>query len=126
MQSNSQLGWIQANRGKRSRACHVSAPIERIARHIGTLGDTQAAEAIAARVAGLVDDAFCAHCRIALPNERTLLVSVDRPTLVYAMRAQWLNRLGELLSDVRPKCRWRIVFEYGSAGAKLTKVKRQR
>ncbi len=122
MQSNTQLGWIQANRSKRNRACHVSAPIERIAQRIGALGDTQAAEAIAARVAGVVDDAFRAHCRIALPDERTLLVSVDRPALVYVMRAQWLNRLGEVLSDVRR----RIVFEYGSAGARLTKVEQQR
>ncbi len=102
--------------------CHVSAPIERIAPRIGALGDTQAGEAIAVRVAGVVDDAFRAHCRIALPDERTLLVSVDRPALVYAMRAQWLNQLNEVLTGVRR----RIVFEYGSAGARLTKVEQQR
>jgi hypothetical protein len=122
MQSITQLGWVQANRSKRNRACHVSAPIERLARRIGALGDAQAAEAMAARVAGVVDDTFRAHCRIALPDERTLLVSVDRPALVYAMRAQWLNQLDEVLSDVRR----RIVFEYGSAGVRLTKVEAQR
>ena len=118
MQRDLRLEWIQANRSKRNRMCHVAAPIRRIARRIGALGDAQAAEAIAARVAGVVDDAFRTHCRIALPDERTLVVSVDRPALVYAMRAQWLYRLGEALSGVRR----RIVFEYGSAGARLTKV----
>jgi hypothetical protein len=120
-QSNAQLGWVQANRSKRVRWCHVSASIERVAQRISAMGDAQATETIAARVAGMVDDAFRAHCRIALPDERTLVISVDRPAMVYAMRAQWLNRLGEGLPGRR-----RIVFEYGNAGTKLTNVEQQR
>lgn len=118
MQSNTQLGWIQKNRSKRIRVCRVSALIERIAQRIGAQGDAQAAEKITVLVNGIVDDAFRTHCRIALPDERTLLVSVDRPSLVYTMRAQWLHQLVEALSGVRR----RIVFEYGSAGVKLARV----
>lgn len=78
------------------------------------------ARKIASILAESVDDEFRSHCLVAAVERGVVLVHVDHPGLVYAMRARWLDRLLQVLGkDKRSPSVRGIAFRFGNDGERI-------
>jgi hypothetical protein len=114
MDHGCQLEWIQKNRSRRPRTRLAGVWVERLARKADS---NELLSPIAEAVADLVDEEFRTHCRLADIRAGTLVVQVDRASLVYPMRLHWLRPLSRRLRERAATRRiGRISFEFGNAG----------
>ena len=122
MSSGRQLAWVTRNRARESRVVSIGSLVNQLTLTIGEADPGFAAD-LAPSIAGLVDDEFRVHCRLAGTNQGTLLVSVDRASLVYPMRQRWLLVLRDAIAR---SARWprlkQVRFEYGSVGIRVRPV----
>ena len=123
MDSTRQLRWIQRNRGKRDRVREAGTLIQELTERTEAAND---AASIATAIAGAVDREFRTHCRIATTHSATLVIRVDKASLVYPMRLRWLSALSRGLSETRLGRRIsRIIFQFGNAGVEIPDPKQQ-
>lgn len=116
------LAVVQRNRTRSSRVRGMDVLTDRIAERVQVV-DADAPARIAAAVAGVVDDEFRAHCRVASVSASRLVIHVDAHDLVYSMRVHWLYRLRDALADISGGRFSRIEFRYGLDGAVCTAVR---
>jgi hypothetical protein len=111
------LLWAQRNRTRTERARSAGALVTHLADGLVT-GEIASVKAAAAMIAPLVDDEFRRHCRVASADGGSMVVHVDEPGLVGAMRLRWSGPLQAALvgSKSRRGAR-RVFFEWGRAGA---------
>ncbi|MBI4717046.1 MAG: hypothetical protein HY763_04520 [Planctomycetes bacterium] len=112
------LEWIQRNRARRERATAIGRLAEEMGK-AATVAHTDlraAAEALSL----LVDDEFREHCRLSSPEHGTLVVCVDQPTRVFAVRARWAECLRRALRKRGGLANFRsLSFEWGDKGMSL-------
>ena len=116
MNNRRQLEWVQRNRARSDRTRQAGLPIRQLVRGLEVAGLPVAGK-LAAVIAEVVDQEFRRHCRITLVEGKTLTVSVDEASMVYAMRIRWLKLLHTVLSahsGIR-----RIAFRFGCEGLPL-------
>ena len=110
------MHWVQRNHSATNRVVRAGAVLKDLAERTYTDAFEPAAEA-ASRLAGLVDEEFRRHCRVAEVRNGQLLIHVDTAELVYLMRERWHNLIREALPSIcRGRSVSRLVFEFGSAG----------
>ena len=98
MPRDGRLKWVQANRTRRGRTRSVGPLISGLVER-GPVASVEEALAAAGAIAAVMDDEFRAHCRVTVPDKRTLVINVDSAALVYPIRLRWLSRLQEQLSS---------------------------
>ncbi len=120
MHCDPRLKWIQANRRTKDRMQRAFVPIQRLTENMLSGAGVEAARQAALVVADIVDDEFRVHCRLWSAGRGTLIVQVDNPALVCAMRLRWSGPLNEGLSTVKTgRLTGGIVFCYGEAGIRI-------
>lgn len=120
MHYDPRLKWIQANRRTKDRMQRAAVPIQRLTENMLTGAGIEAARQAALVIAGIVDDEFRVHCRIWSAERGALIVYVDNPALVCAMRLRWSRPLREGLANVKAgRLAGGIVFSYGEAGVRV-------
>ena len=120
MPADSRIGWVQQNRVRKARVRRVGKVVGALAQAL-EVPESAVARAAASMVAGLVDQEFVRHCRIAASESGGIVVNVDEVALVCPMRMRWLNALGAALSQggrQRPVAG--VVFQYGKTGVQIT------
>lgn len=103
----------------KGRVQRVGTLIQRLVKET-LVGGFVPAQAVASAISAVVDEDFRSHCRVAVTDQRTLVINVDSAPLVYLMRLRWSSAVLEALSGLSG--RWqinRIVFEFGTAGIHL-------
>ncbi len=120
MQSDARLRWVQKNRKGEERVRRAGAAIQRTIQEAVSDRGVSAAKLVATAIAGVVDSEFRAHCRIYVSEHGALIVHVNEPALVYAMRVQWSEVIRSVLSGIRNNTLTNgISFRYGSAGVQV-------
>ncbi len=118
MTRDRRLEWVQDNRARKARERIVGPAVNRLVKQIESVWT--AAAAVASAIGVFVDDEFRDHCRIAVPDGRTLVVNVDSAPLVYPMRLRWLLPLQRALLGAGDGYRIdKIMFEFGTAGVRV-------
>jgi hypothetical protein len=114
-----QLKWIQGNRSHSVRTERVDTLLCRYVRECYEPRHEEARK-IASILADTVDEEFRNHCVVAAVEHGVVLVHVDHPGLVYAMRTRWLDRLLQVLvrDRRRPSVRG-IAFRFGNDGERI-------
>lgn len=120
MHSQTQLKWIQGNRTRRDRVRTVGGAVTQLVGRVVESRGITAMRKVADVLSDLVDDEFRRHCHVAAADSGNLVIGVDNPALVYAMRLRWsiplrdaLARAGRLAPGAR------VVFEQGATGIGL-------
>jgi hypothetical protein len=73
-----------------------------------------------ATLADHVDEDFGRHCRLGDVRGGAVVIHVDEPGLVSAMRRQWIARLESAARKYRgAQAVHRVVFEFGRSGAPI-------
>ncbi len=114
---NDPLMWVARNRVRTERVRSAGALVTHLADGL-VPGEIASVKAAAAMVAPLVDDEFRRHCRVASIGGGALVVHVDEPGLVGAMRLRWSGPLQAALAGSKSRRGVRrVFFEWGRAGA---------
>jgi len=86
----------------------------------GKRPDGASIEAVARALAGLVDEEFRLHCRIAAVRAGLVHIHVDAPSLVSAMRMRWRSVVCEALrGSGRAVTARDVVFGFGREGVSV-------
>jgi hypothetical protein len=111
------LLWTQRNRTRTERGRSAGALVTHLADGLVS-GEIASVKAAAARIAPLVDDEFRRHCRVASADGGLMVVHVDEPGLVGAMRLRWSGPLQAALAGSKSRRGMRrVFFDWGRAGA---------
>lgn len=117
------LEWVQRNRVRRERVRPLGAALQRIA-GAAAAANPPLDEVVRSVIAGCTDEMFQSHCRLRSTRD-ALLIEVDPPGFLYAMRIQWLGIIERALAESRVR-RFvgRVRFEAGTRGESLPGVER--
>lgn len=114
-----QLKWIHRNRSDCVRTERVDTLLHRYV-HECYEPRHEEAKKIASILADSVDEEFRSHCLVATVEHGVVLVHVDHPGLVYAMRTRWLDQLLQVLvRDRRSPGVRGIAFRFGNDGEQI-------
>jgi hypothetical protein len=119
MQRDRRLEWVKTNRAPRNATPRVGAFITGFVDSALKQHGAERSQ-LAAILAGGVDEEFRRHCRLGEVRGGMLIIQVDEPGLVSAMRLAWGSRLLAVLREhgARQGVR-RVSFEFGRSGAPL-------
>lgn len=112
------LEWVQRNRGQKRRVDRVERIGGRIAQLVeqGTQAVAEARDVVAV-IHSLVDDAFREHCRVSVAPGSKVVIQVDHPVRLYAMRSHWHLPIRKALTQAGwVGSRNRIAFQVGTSG----------
>ncbi len=113
------LSWVMRNRTRRNRVREAGALVAGLANGLEQ-GEFAASRAAAGALAAVVDDEFRSRCRVAAAERGTLVIHVDEPGLVSAMRLRWSGVLPAMLVGVKaPGGLRRVVFAWGQSGVRV-------
>lgn len=119
MSASRQLMWVQRNRRRVGRICRVGALTGELADGLQR-DDESLARRAARALSAEVDEQFRRHCRLSGTKRGGLVVMVDQPGLVCAMRWRWLPRISRTLAD---KCgasgAAEVLFGFGQSGVRI-------
>src|SRR3972149_8638772 len=119
MQRDRRLEWVKTNRAPRDTAPRVGTCITGLVDR-ALKQDGAERSRLAAILAGEVDEEFRRHCRLGEVRGEVLIIQVDEPGLVSAMRLGWGSRVLSILRERGPRQGVRRVsFEFGRSGASL-------
>ena len=125
MHTDIRLGWVQRNRVRKTRERRVGEVLGVLAQR-PELSESGLSQFVASTIAGLVDQEFTRHCRIATSDNGIMVVNVDEAALVCPMRMRWLNALcGALSIRRRQRPLTSVVFQYGKIGVRITDLPRR-
>ena len=124
MELDERLLWVQRNRWRTAQTVQLGPLVQRLIKQV-CAPDPLARVAHAADVlAGVVDEEFRNHCRIAGIKQGTLIVHVDHPGIVYALRGRWRVSLLEALGTIRGRAAiQQVIFRFGSDGWRIGPTK---
>lgn len=117
------LEWVQRNRARRERVRPLGAVLQRVADAMAS-ANPPLDEAVCSAIVGCTDETFHRHCRLR-SSGGALVIEVDPPGLLYAMRVQWLNIIERALAEGRAR-RFvgRVRFIAGDRGESLAGLER--
>jgi len=105
------LFWVHANRRTVSFVSTIGTSIRSVVE--GACAASQRRGEFEKVVDSVVDDEFRRHCRVVGRRGSGLVIHVDKPALVYAMRLRWSVALRDACRRVNGSARVNgIVFEF--------------
>lgn len=114
MHIDPRLTWLQANRRRPESVRRVGALVQSLAE--GACLDAAERGELEGRIREATDEDFRAFCRVGRVEGGTLVIRVNNPAAVNAMRRRWEEPLLRALRNTGSKGRKirRLVFEYGN------------
>jgi len=114
-----QLGWVQRNRGPRTKAHLAEECLKRLVRGMDR-PENPRERRILSVIGETTDEDFRRHCRVEV-KRAMVTIHVDDASLVGVMRLKWSARLQEALRGPfgdhgALRCR----FAYGTAGRRIS------
>ena len=121
MKLDERLLWVQKNRWRAAQTAQLGSLVQRWMKRACAPERLAPVAHAAELLAGLVDEEFRNHCRIAGMEHGALIVHVDHPGMVYALRGRWRIPILEALGTMRGQAAVQgVVFRFGCDGWRIS------
>ena len=124
MRLDERLRWVQRNRRRTARTVQLGPLVQCLIKQAYVPDRLVPASHVAELLTGVVDEEFRNHCRIVSIEHQTLVLHVDHPGMVYALRARWRIPILKALGHLRGRAAiQRVVFQVGVEGWQINPAK---
>ena len=124
MQLDERLQCVQRNRQRTARSVRLGPLVQRLIKQAYAPELLAPTSHTADLLAGVVDEEFRNHCRIASVAHQTLVLHVDKQGMVFALRARWTTPIEKALDHLRGRAAIRrVVFQIGVEGWRINPAK---